>query len=225
MGELTYGLFDKPANHKRAESLRSQGHNIVSLPAPVIEPSGAFPLDAAGDSGWLIFADVHSAEVFLGDQYTGYDLDNVRVCALGEAVADRLRFSMIHSDIIPATLDPQSVFETISEYQDVSGVSFTLLAREAERYVLSDILKNNGAEVTEYAVYKAVLPADAARLRTLLIGGAIDHFIFADAHDVFDITLYADINEIDCKMIAADESAYQALLELRAKPQTDAIWR
>src|SRR5215203_2909785 len=107
----TYGLFENALNKKLISVLKQQGEDVLVFPSIKAER-----LDLTAESvthlknltgfDWIILTDTFAADYFievLGElEIDFYELDNVTICALGEAVADRLRFVQVHADVIPS---------------------------------------------------------------------------------------------------------------------------
>ena len=154
MSEKTYGIFPAKSKDRFIGELKKTGADVILFPqfaAEKIELEQSL-IDDLHNFDWLIFTDVFAADIFLEmlkeRDFDLYEFDNFRICSAGEAVADRLRFEQIHSDIIPTNLSAQTTFQGISDYEmDLSGLKF-LTIKESEREVeLSDLLKNAGAEI------------------------------------------------------------------------------
>lgn len=191
MSEKTYGLFPAKTKEKFISDLKKKGANIVLFPsftAEKIDFNISF-VENLQTFDWIIFTDIFAADVFLEmlkeTDFDLYEFDNFRVLAAGEAVADRLRFEQIHSDIIPTNLSTEPMFQAISDYEiNVKDVKFLVL-KESEREVeLTRFLKNADAEVSETAVYKLNFQTEFPKLKALVKGGAIDKIIFASPEEI-----------------------------------------
>ena len=93
-----------------AAALESYGARVISCPAiEIVEPESYAPLDEAIENlygyDWLIFTSVNGVDYFLRRmEAQGLDvsrLDDLLVCAIGEATADRLRLRQVHVDLVP----------------------------------------------------------------------------------------------------------------------------
>ncbi len=191
MSVKTYGLFPAKNKEKFIGDLETNGANIVLFPnfiAEKIDVDVSF-VENLKTFDWIIFTDIFAADIFLEmlkeTDFDLYEFDNFRVLAAGEAVADRLRFEQIHSDIIPTNLSAETVFQAISDYEiNIKNVKFLVL-KESEREVeLTRFLKNANAEVSEMAVYKLNFETELPKTKALIKGGAIDKIVFASPEEI-----------------------------------------
>jgi uroporphyrinogen-III synthase len=225
MSEKTYGLFPAKSKEKFIGELEKNGANIVLFPAFATEKiafNQSF-IEHLQNFDWIIFTDVFAADIFVEmlkeTDFDLYEFDNFRVLAAGEAVADRLRFEQIHSDIIPTKLSAEPMFQAIADYEiNLKDVKFLVL-KESEREVeLIENLKNADAEVTERAVYKLNFETDSPKLKALIKGGAIDKIVFASPEEIVALqkifapeSLSEVLNEIEVSAI--DEVTRKSLWE------------
>lgn len=232
LNKKTYALFSTPANQKLAANLEQQGAKVFRF-APVTtrkissEANSEIVRNRLHEFDWIIFPDIfavdHFLEILEESQVDVFELDTVQIFALGEAVADRLRFVQIHSDVIPHSLDKRIILSTLLNYlskNDLKEMNF-LIPRcgNFETEFKSELIEL-GAKVTEMTVYQAELDEKdkTANLKALLKGGAIDEFIFNSPEDVLSLKYYlagevpADILS-EVKMSGTNETAIQALRE------------
>lgn len=191
MSEKTYGLFPAKNKEKFIGDLEKNGAKIILFPnftAEKIALKENFT-EYLPAFDWIIFSDIFAADIFLEmlkeTDFDLYEFDNFRVLAAGEAVADRLRFEQIHSDIIPTNLSAEPMFQAISDYEiNIKNVKFLVL-KESEREVeLTRFLKNANAEVSEMAVYKLNFETELPKTKALIKGGAIDKIVFASPEEI-----------------------------------------
>lgn len=191
MSEKTYGLFPAKNKEKFIGDLEKNGANIILFPPFTVEKNDLEEsfTENLQNFDWIIFTDTFAADIFLEmlkeTDFDLYEFDNFRVLAAGEAVADRLRFEQVHSDIIPTKLSAESIFQAISDYEiKLTDVKF-LVIKESEREVeLTKILKNADAEISETAVYKLTFEAELPKTKALIKGGAIDKIVFASPEEL-----------------------------------------
>ena len=195
----TVGIFKSGKNKKVIELLKKQNKNVVEFPllkneAVLFEKVQETVLENIREFDWLVFTDIFSVGYFLDElEKTGFELfelDNFRICACGEAVADKLRFVQIHSDVIPHERSAEKIIAAISEYifDDSEFLNSNILIIKAENkyFEISELLIERQIKNVEMEVYR-VLPGNGlehAKLNVLLSGGAIDRFIFTSAEDV-----------------------------------------
>lgn len=195
----TYALAATATGKKLAAQLAAGGATIVFLPTieterlDLDEKSNYF-LTNADDFDWLIFPDIFAADFFLqafedvGKDF--FELDAVRVCTFGEAVADRLRFAQIHADVIANSIEPAAIFASLVAYIGETAISGKRFLAVKKRSASSDVeaveadLEKKGAIVSSIEIYAARIADALPRLKALLAGGAIDEFVFAAPADL-----------------------------------------
>lgn len=230
--QKTYALFSTPANQKLAANLEQEGAKVFRF-APVtthkirFEENSEIVRNRLHEFDWLIFPEIFAVDHFLEILEAGkvdlFELDTVQIFALGEAVADRLRFVQIHSDVIPHSLKKRIILSTLLNYlskTDLKEVNFLIPGCGNFETEFKTELIGLGANVTEIAVYQAQLDEKdkTANLKALLKGGAIDEFIFDLPEDVLSLKYYlagevpAEILS-EVKISGTNETAIQALRE------------
>lgn len=235
--DKTYALFQTPGNQKLIAKLKKQSAKVFVFP----------PLETVSISlgenqrkitenlarfDWIIFADVFAVEYFLRileeNAIDLYELDNLRVCALGEAVSDRLRFAQLHADVIPTLIETETIFRTLVEYlggKSLNELSFLFPKENSINCDLTEKLKKAGAFVLELPIYKINLFSgkEFTKLKILLENGAIDEFIFSSAEDVLALRRYFsdEVENVrrEVKTSAIGEAAFQTLREYGFKPR------
>ena len=235
--EKTYGLFASPQNIRLISELKQEGANLLILPlirpeAVVLTENSEELLRNLQNFDWLILTEIFAAEYFieaLGKlEIDFFELDNLTVCAFGEAVADRLRFVQVHADIIPAKTDDATIFSTISQFvgDDFADLRFLIIKEISAKPDLTEKLKNRAAKVAEVAIYRAVIEntSEFIRLKTLIENGAIDDFIFSSAEDLASFKLIFPENDLklilsQSTVAAVSEIVYQSLQELDLHPK------
>src|SRR5215210_7706677 len=108
-----------------AAELERLGARVISCPTiEIVEPENYELLDEAIDNlygyDWLIFTSVNGVNFFLRRLETlGHDvseLDELRVCSIGEATALRLREAQVHVDVVPEQFKAEGAFSAIEAY-------------------------------------------------------------------------------------------------------------
>lgn len=235
--EKTYGLVANPLNNKLIVDLKAKGAEVLIFPVIKAERIELSETDEdyivnLTDFDWLIFADVFAADYFIENlrEFDGtdyYDLDDMTICALGEAVADRLRFVQVHADVIPAKTDDEAVFTAIKQFVGggFEGLRILVAREKTADLGLIEKLKNEKAIVIELPVYRATFEHDTShiKLKTLLKSGAVDEFIFSSAEDVSALKFLLEGENladslIDLKIFATTEIAFQTLQEKGLRP-------
>lgn len=232
----TYGLVENPLNKNLISRLKQHGEDLLIFPAlkaerlELPETQTDF-LKNPAQFDWIIFADVLAADFFieiLGElDVDFFELDNARICAVGEAVADRLRFVQVHADVIPSKTSDEAVFSAISDYAEteLKDLRFLLVGGNYSGSELAEKLRGENATVEELIIYQAGLRDDSAnaKLKTLLKGGAVDEFIFSSPEDLLSLKILFSgekpseiLSEI--RVSAASEVVFQTLQEAGLRP-------
>ena len=230
--EKTYAIISSPGNRKLIENLRERNRKVFAIPAASFEKITLAQeeieiLNNIGEFDWLIFTSVFAAECFLetlGEiEFELFELDHLRVCVFGEATADRLRYAQIHTDVIPPKNTPETIFAAIAVYigddSALAAAKFLIIKKINEQIELTGKFDRLNIFYRELKLYKAK-PAggDLTKLKALILGGAIDEFIFNTTADweIFRETFY----EVDLKPLlggtivsATSEEVRQTLAE------------
>lgn len=202
--DKTYAIFDTAANRKTIETLEKSGAKLFKFPMSETEKIELNETETAYFTNltrfdWLIFADVYAVDYFLetleSNAVDFYDLDDVRVCAFGETVSDRLRFASVHADVIPAKTSAPEVCAALLNYigeAQIGGLKFLYLGDEASENDLTKVLRTKNAEVVEMPIYRMIAGASSEliKLKTLLKGGAVDEFILTAPTDLIALKNY-----------------------------------
>lgn len=232
----TYGLIESPLNKNLIARLKQRGEEVLIFPAVKAEKLELTEmqlnfLKVPAHFDWIIFADVLGADVFieiLGElDVDFFELDNARICAVGEAVADRLRFVQVHSDVIPSKISDDAVFSAISDYTgtELNDLRFLMVGGNYSGSELAKKLRGENAAVEELIIYQVEFPDDSAnlKLKTLLKGGAVDEFVFSAPEDLLSLKILFSgenpaeiLNEI--RVSAASEVVFQTLQEAGLRP-------
>lgn len=232
----TYGLFDNQFNKKLISELKQDGRELLVFP-PLrairqdLTESDVDCLKNLDEFDWLILTDIFAADYFiesLGEhEIDFFELDNLIVCAVGEAVADRLRFVQVHADVIPPKTADKTVFSSISDYagSDLKDKKFLVAGEKSADFPFVEKLRSENASVRHLTVYAAEFPdvTAAVKLKTLLTGGAVDEFVFSAPEDLLSLKFLlsgADLSTIfnETKISATSEIVYQSLQENGFRP-------
>ena len=235
--QKTYALLAGPANRKRVLALEQSGAKIFQF-----APLEIRPLNVAANSAiikknlnrfdWIIFPDVYTVDYFLEilneNEIDLFELDALQVVALGESVADRLRFVQLHADIIPHTVKIEIVLTALIDYlgkENLAGLNFLFPRETLFNSELKDKLREAGADVTEILIYQAEISEKniSANLKALLKGGAVDEFIVTSAEDVIALKHHLSTENLaealsEVKISGVDEVSMQTLRENDLRP-------
>lgn len=231
----TFALFPDFNNKKIVSELENAHLKVYKF--PVIETEKTLS-DKSNEIitnlkryDWIIFPDVLAVDFFLGileeNNIDFFDLDEIRVCAFGEAVSDRLRFVQLHADVIPNTLEPETVLAALKNYiaaSEFENLRFLLPKESSAEIEIKKELAELNAEIDELPVYRIQIAErdELSKLKALLKGGAIDEFVFCSPTDFIALD-YIFNNEplerifADVKVSAIDNSVFQTAREHNLK--------
>jgi len=197
-----------------ASELERLGARVISCPTiEIVEPESYAALDEAIENlygyDWLIFTSVNGVEFFLRRMVkAGRDvseLDELHLCAIGEATALRLRQAQVHVDVIPELFKAEGVFAAIKLYlggrEALNGLNFLIPRAAVARDYLPQALEEAGARVDVVAAYRTIRPetAERGRVKALLAGGAVDCITFTSSSTVVNFAQLfepADLSEL-----------------------------
>ena len=117
-------------------------------------------------------------------------LDDLLVCAIGEATADRLRLRQVHVDLVPEQFKAEGVYAALERFvggrEHLRGKNFLIPRAAVARDYLPRALGEAGARVDVVAAYRTIAPhsTELGRIRALLAGGAVDCVTFTSSSTV-----------------------------------------
>jgi uroporphyrinogen III methyltransferase/synthase len=194
-----------------ASALEGYGARVVSCPTIEIAPPESYAeLDEAIANlfgyDWLIFTSANAVEYFSRRlEASGKDvaeLDELRVCAVGEATADRLADERIHVDLVPRKFQAEGVFAALENFlggrDRLAGLNFLLPRAAAARDFLPRALEVAGARADCVTAYRTVRPetTDRARAEALLVGGGVDFVTFTSSSTVHNFAQLFDTRDL-----------------------------
>lgn len=194
-----------------ASELERYGARVI--PCPTIEitaPESYAPLDEAIENlfgyDWIIFTSVNGVDYFLKRFVElGHDineLDDLRVCSIGEATAVRLRDAQIHVDVVPEQFKAEGVFEALTSYLGAAAgfnaLNFLIPRAAVARDYLPLALEGAGARVDVVAAYRTIRPqtSERGRIEALLAGGAVDCITFTSSSTVTNFAQLFDTGDL-----------------------------
>jgi len=190
--------------------LETYGAQVIVCPTiEIAEPESYERLDEAIDHlygyDWLIFTSANAIDYFLRRMQTrGVNidqLDEIRVCAIGHASADKLRDAHVHVDIVPAQAKAEGVFAALSEYaggaEQLRGLNILLPRAAVGRDYLPKAIEEAGARVDVVTAYRTVVPEnlDRGRLSAMLAGSG-DCIAFTSSSQVKNLALLFDTHDL-----------------------------
>ncbi|MBA2733616.1 MAG: uroporphyrinogen-III synthase [Acidobacteria bacterium] len=194
-----------------ASDLERLGARVVSCPTiEIVEPESYALLDEAIENlygyDWLIFTSVNGVDYFLRRIETrGVDvseLDELRVCAIGEATALRLREARVHVDVVPEQFKAEGAFTAIEAYvggrEGLKRLNFLIPRAAIARDYLPDALEDMGARVDVVPAYRTVRPqtSERGRVEAMLAGGAVDCITFTSSSTVVNFAQLFDTTDL-----------------------------
>jgi uroporphyrinogen III methyltransferase/synthase len=190
--------------------LEKYGAKVIACPTiDIAEPESYERLDEAIDHlygyDWLIFTSANAIEFFLRRlNHRGVkveDLDEIKVCAIGQASADKLHDAHVHVDVIPAHAKAEGVFDALSEFaggaEQLHGLNILLPRAAVGRDYLPKALEDAGARVDVVTAYRTVVPADLDRGRlSAMLAGSADCIAFTSSSTVKNLALLFDTHDL-----------------------------
>ena len=187
--------------------LESYGAKVIVCPTIEIrEPDNYDRLDEALEHlygyDWLIFTSTNGVEFFLkrltdrGQQIA--DLDDIKVCAIGQKTADKLHDAHVHVDLVPSQSTAEGVFAALSEFvEHLPGLNILLPRAATGREVLPEALQKAGARVDVVTTYQTVLPdnIDRGKLAAMLAGSA-DCIAFTSPSTIKNLARLFDTHDL-----------------------------
>jgi uroporphyrinogen III methyltransferase/synthase len=194
-----------------AAALESFGARVILCPTiEIVEPESFALADEAIRNlygyDWLIFTSVNGVDFFLrrlnqlGHEVS--ELDELKVCAIGEATAERLREASIHVDVLPEEFKAEGVFSALQRFiggsQAFNGKNFLIPRAAQARDYLPRALEAAGARCDVVPVYRTVAPQDTEkrRVEALLAGGAVDCITFTSSSTVRNFAELFDTTDL-----------------------------
>ena len=190
--------------------LETYGANVIVCPTiEIAEPESYERLDEAIDHlygyDWIILTSANAINFFLRRMQTrGVNidqLDEIKVCAIGHASADKLRDAHVHVDVVPSQAKAEGVFAALSEYaggvEQLRGLNILLPRAAVGRDYLPKALEEAGARVDVVTAYRTVVPEnlDRGRLSAMLAGSG-DCIAFTSSSQVKNLALLFDTHDL-----------------------------
>ena len=186
--------------------LETYGAKVIVCPTIEIrEPDNYDRLDEALDHlygyDWLIFTSTNGVEFFLkrllecGHQIS--DLDEIKVCAIGQRTADKLHDAHVHVDLVPSQSTAEGVFAALTEFADLRGLNILLPRAAVGREVLPEALQKAGARVDIVTTYQTVIPdnIDRGKLAAMLAGSG-DCIAFTSPSTIKNLAKLFDTHDL-----------------------------
>lgn len=190
--------------------LEKYGTRVIVCPTiEITEPETYERVDEAIDHlygyDWLVFTSVNGVDYFLlrlkARKHDISEIDELRVCAIGDATAERLRAAHIHVDVVPEQFKAESVFAALERFvgggEMLLGLNFLIPRAAVARDYLPKALEGAGARVDVVPVYRTILPdkLDRGRLGAMLAGSA-DCIAFTSPSTVRNLAQLFDTQDL-----------------------------
>jgi len=154
---------------------------------------------------WLIFTSVNGVDYFFRRlEACGHEvseLDELKVCAIGDATADRLRDLHVHVDVIPDEFKAEGVFAALERFvggpENLSKLNVLIPRASVARDYLPKALQKAGARVDVVPAYQTSLPADLDRGRVAaMLSGKADCIAFTSSSTVRNLGQLFDTHDL-----------------------------
>lgn len=189
-----------------AAELQKYGAVVILCPTIEIgEPDSYERLDEAIDHlygyDWLIFTSVNGVDYFFqrlkARGRNRSDIDELRVCAIGEATAERLNDLHVHVDVIPDEFKAEGVFEALKRFvggaAGLNNLNVLIPRASVARDYLPRALEESGARVDVVPAYRTSLPANLDRGRVAaMLSGSADCIAFTSSSTVKNLAQLFD---------------------------------
>src|SRR4051794_14308539 len=147
------------------ELLEARGAEAIQAPTiRIAPPEDLTALDAAvaqaGAFNWIVFTSTNAVDAFMQrllDISDIRELKGVRLCAIGPSTAQRLARSGLRVDLTPDEARSEAVIEALKAAGPLTGTRILLPRADIAREVLTDQLRDAGADVTEVVAYRTQL--------------------------------------------------------------------
>jgi uroporphyrinogen III methyltransferase / synthase len=193
-----------------AAELKKYGAQVVLCPTIQISALDSYErLDEAIDHlygyDWLVFTSVNGVEYFFQRlnvrDRSRSDIDALRVCAIGEATAERLNDLHVHVDVIPDEFKAEGVFQALKSFvggtDGLKNLNVLIPRASVARDYLPRALEESGARVDVVPAYRTSLPAnlDRGRVAAMLSGGT-DCIAFTSSSTVKNLAQLFDTQDL-----------------------------
>ncbi len=154
---------------------------------------------------WVILTSTNGVEFFLRRLTERglkvEDLDELKVCAIGQRTAEKLHDAHVHVDLVPAQATAEGVFSALSEFaggnERLHGLNILLPRALVGRDYLPKALEDAGARVDVVPTYQTVVPEnfDRGKLSAMLAGSG-DCIAFTSPSTIKNLAKLFDTNDL-----------------------------
>ena len=191
-------------------ALEQYGADVVVCPTIQIKPLEDYArLDEAIEHlygyDWLIFTSVNGVDHFFErlsqQQRDAHELDEIKICAIGGATAERLHSLHVHVDVVPAEFKAEGVYAALVSFlggeESLRGVNILIPRASVARDFLPKALAQAGARVDVVPAYATSLPddLDKGHVAAMLSGNA-DSIAFTSSSTVKNLATLFDTQDL-----------------------------
>jgi uroporphyrinogen-III synthase len=194
---------------ERLGELELFGAHLISLPPfEVAELENPERLDEALSHlygyDWILFTNPDSVHYFLRRlELKGLDatvLDDLRVCAVGNATEQLLRDEQVHADVVPASPEAAAVYASLEQFlggaSALTGLNFLSPRATSSPDSLARALTDAGARVDMVPTYRVqAATADSGRTAAL-VSGAADCLVLTGPESLSQLTRLFDAYDL-----------------------------
>ena len=173
---------------------------------------------------WLLFTSVHAADYFLrrlkSKGLASEIIDDLLVCAIGDATQKSLRDARVHVDVAPLTPRTSEVLAALEQFvvgaSELSGLNFVSPRAAVGGDALTRALSDAGARVDVVPSYRVRLPDDAEPGRTAaLLAGQADCILLTTPDAVSNLARLFDSHDLsevlgEVLVVATDDESAKA---------------
>jgi uroporphyrinogen-III synthase len=185
--EVRVAVF-RPDDERLADAvelLDSLGATPVADPMLEVQPTGAAP--QTDDADYVILTSKTGVELA---REAGWEPGETTVVAIGDSTADALRRAGYRVDRIPEEFSSTGLVEMLAD--DVDGKRVEVARSDHGSAVLTDGLREAGADVRETVLYRLVKPEGAGKSAELAAEGNLEAALFTSSLTVEHFLAAAD---------------------------------
>lgn len=154
---------------------------------------------------WLIFTSVNAVDYFFRQlqarRRDTSELDELRVCAIGQATAETLRDLHVHVDVIPDEFKAEGVFSALERFvggsEGLNKLNVLIPRALVARDYLPNALQQAGARVDIVPAYRTSLPTSLNRGRVAaMLSGDADCIAFTSSSTVRNLAQLFDTHDL-----------------------------
>ncbi len=190
--------------------LERYGADVVVCPTIEIKPLVDYArLDEAIEHlygyDWLIFTSVNGVDHFFEQlqqkQRDAHRLDEIKVCAIGDATAERLHNLHVHVDVVPTEFKAEGVYAALASFvggeEALSGLNILIPRASVARDFLPKALEHAGARVDVVPAYSTSLPDDLDKGHVAaMLSGSADCIAFTSSSTVKNLGRLFDTQDL-----------------------------